>query len=60
MSYIHLQIEELKKDWFKVFWNISKNDKSTFDSLKRSDYVEFFYILDEFEADLERQKAQMK
>lgn len=33
---------------------MSKGDKTIMDSLRATNYIEFWYLLDEFEADIEK------
>jgi len=49
---------EHRKHWTKVFWAISGNDKVQYDSLRRSDYIEFWDILDEYESKIERERRK--
>jgi len=49
---------EQRKYWIKVFWNLAKGDKNQYDSLRKTDFIEFFYLMDEFEAEIERNKSK--
>lgn len=47
---------EFRKYWTKVFWNLAKGDVVQYESLRRVDYIKFWYMMDEFEAEIERKR----
>src|SRR5690606_37372617 len=59
-KYIHLEVQKLREHWIKVFWNMSKGNKTIMDSLRRTNHVEFWYLLDEFEAEIDKNNKRSK
>lgn len=59
-KYLEIKREKSKKRWTGILWNMAKENKSDYDSLRGTEVVEFFDLFESYQNNIEAKKKAFK